>query len=280
MNRIKLLMIIFATMQFQSCFIIKRNPVKDLSNHRKDLTYGMSERAKKDWQFYNRLTRYMWDYDVINQLLEDGADPNYCGGECGWDDHNPLMVITDAWHFTYEAPKNNNYCEEKDYATIKLLYKYNADFNKYPYVWKRVFSWSNEEYQENYEDRPLDVIKDKERKSAYIEDSNRVLRALLECGANPNYKGHPYPFSHKAVIQEKMTGEEAIQYFNSAEATTPLYEAIKKGIDWEPQIDLLLKYGATVDKSCIEAAKLSGDKKMMEKIQKLIESKNKWKHYI
>ena len=165
MNRIKLLMIIFATMQFQSCFIIKRNPVKDFSNHRKDLTYGMSERAKKDWQFYNRLTRYMWDYDVINQLLEDGADPNY--------------------------------------------------------------------------------------------------------------KGHPYPFSHKAVIQEKMTGKEAIQYFNSAEATTPLYEAIKKGIDWETQIDLLLKYGATVDKSCIEAAKLSGDQKMMEKIQKLIESKNK-----
>lgn len=271
MNRIKLLMILFAIMQFQSCFIFKRNPVKELSKYRKDLTYGMSDHAIKDWQFYNRLTRYKWDYDVINQLLEDGVDPNYCGGECGWEDHNPLMVITNAWHFTYELSKNNNFYDEKDYATIKLLYKYGADFNKYPYVWKRVISWSNEKYQEIYEDRPIDVVKNKERKSAYIEDSNRVLRALLECGANPNYKGHPYPFSYKAIIQENMTGEEAMQYFSSAEATTPLYEAIKKGIEWESQVNLLLEYGAKLDDSCLIAAKLSGDEAMVQKIEKFLE---------
>ena len=264
-------MILFASMLFQSCFIFKRNPVKELSKYRKDLTYGMSDQSKKDWQFYNRLTRYKWDYDVINQLLEDGVDPNYCGGECGWEDHNPLMVITNAWHFTYELPKNNNFYDEKDYATIKLLYKYGADFNKYPYVWKRVISWSNEEYQEIYEDSPLDIVKNKERKSAYIEDSNRVLRALLECGANPNYKGHPYPFSYKAIIQENMTSEEAMQYFNSAEATTPLYEAIKKGIEWESQINLLLEYGAKLDDSCLIAAKLSGNEAMLQKIEKLLE---------
>ena len=48
------------------------------------------------------------------------------------------------------------------------------------------------------------------------------------------------------------------------------YEAIKKGMKWESQVDLLLKYGATLDESCLEAAKLSGDEDMIKKIEKLI----------
>ena len=40
---------------------------------------------------------------------------------------------------------------------------------------------------------------------------------------------------------------------------------------WESEIDLLLKYGAIIDESCLEAAKLSGEEAMIEKIQKLFE---------
>ena len=68
-----------------------------------------------------------------------------------------------------------------------------------------------------------------------------------------------------------MTGEEAMQYFSSAEATTPLYEAIKKGIEWESQVNLLLEYGAKLDDSCLIAAKLSGDEAMVKKIEKFLE---------
>jgi hypothetical protein len=42
---------------------------------------------------------------------------------------------------------------------------------------------------------------------------------------------------------------------------------------WESQVDLLLEYGATLDESCREAAKLSGDEAMIQKIEKLLQSR-------
>ena len=42
---------------------------------------------------------------------------------------------------------------------------------------------------------------------------------------------------------------------------------------WESQVDLLLKYGATLDESCLKAAKLSGDEDMIKKIEKLCQKK-------
>lgn len=231
---------------------------------------SISKQAKKDYQFYNSPTRYLWDYEKIKQFLDEGADPDYCKGEYGWTDHNPLMVLTDGPHFTYGDNDNKDYTEEVDYAAIKLLYEYGADFNKYPYVWERVFSWANEDYLDVYKKQPLGISEEKKRKATYVEDCNRIVRALLECGADPNYKGHPYPFSYKAVIRERMTGEQAIEYFNSPEATTPLYEAIKKGMMWESQVDMLLEYGATLDESCLEAARLSGDEAMIEKVERLM----------
>nr|WP_180487091.1 hypothetical protein [Treponema socranskii] len=43
-------------------------------------------------------------------------------------------------------------------------------------------------------------------------------------------------------------------------------------MQWESQVDLLLKYGAAVDESCLEAAKLRGEEAMVEKIQKLFDN--------
>ena len=45
-----------------------------------------------------------------------------------------------------------------------------------------------------------------------------------------------------------------------------------KGSAWESQVDLLLEYGATLDESCLEAARLSGDKAMIEKVERLMKS--------
>ena len=98
------------------------------------------------------------------------------------------------------------------------------------------------------------------------------MRVLLESGANPNLKGHPYPFGKSRWLLF-FTDKKAFKYFNSPEATTPLYEAIKKGMVWESQVDLLLEYGATLDESCLEAAKQSGDEAMIQKIEKLLQSR-------
>lgn len=47
-----------------------------------------------------------------------------------------------------------------------------------------------------------------------------------------------------------------------------------KGLKWESQVDLLLEYGATLDESCLEAARLSGDKAMLEKVERLMKGSN------
>ena len=38
---------------------------------------------------------------------------------------------------------------------------------------------------------------------------------------------------------------------------------------WESQVDLLLEYGAKLDKSCLKAARLSRDEGMIKKIEQL-----------
>ena len=110
-------------------------------------------------------------------------------------------------------------------------------------------------------------------KSYYLSDCNRILRMLLDAGADVNKKGSPIPFQED--ICERISEKKIKQYFNSPEATTPIYEAIKKGSLWESQVDLLLEYGAIVDDSCLEAAKLSGDEAMITKIEKLLNESKK-----
>lgn len=70
------------------------------------------------------------------------------------------------------------------------------------------------------------------QKDCFVEDANRLLQVYLEAGADPNMKGHPFPFgkSRKLLF---FTDKKAFKYFNSNEATTPLYEATKKGMQWE-----------------------------------------------
>ena len=112
------------------------------------------------------------------------------------------------------------------------------------------------------------------RIESYITDSNRVLKLFLDAGADVNRKGSPVPFDYEK--SKKMTEEEVRRHFNSPEATTPLYEAIKKGSKWESQVDLLLEYGAALDESCLEAARLSGDDAMIEKVENLLKISDRY----
>ncbi|MBP5442595.1 MAG: hypothetical protein J6Y60_05085 [Treponema sp.] len=102
----------------------------------------------------------------------------------------------------------------------------------------------------------------------YIEGSNKILKEFLEKGADPNAKGNHRAFDWQ-TYDDNLSYEAFQKMCKDPDATSPLYEAIKKGIKWESQVDLLLEYGAILDESCLEAAKLSGDKEMMEKINSL-----------
>ena len=101
-----------------------------------------------------------------------------------------------------------------------------------------------------------------------IEGSNKILKEFLEKGADPNAKGNHRAFDWQ-TYDDNLSYEAFQKMCKEPDTTSPLYEAIKKGIKWESQVDLLLEYGAILDESCLEAAKLSGDKEMMEKINSL-----------
>ena len=245
---------------------------KTLETVRKNPYFGMSEEQKKQRRFYNALYRYDYDRDLENVItfLDSGFDPNYCYGKCGWIDSNPLLLISEIifikywWQGKYEQGK------EPDVALIKLLLDYGADIHRYPYVWAMTYRKSNKNLENQSTGQPENLAILIE--SSFVDDCNRVLRTYLDNGADVNAKGNHIAFDWQ-TYKEKLPYEEFVKLCNSPEATTPIYEAIKKGMVWESQVDLLLEYGATLDESCREAAKLSGDEAMIQKIEKLLQSR-------
>lgn len=249
--------------------------MKSLEQTRSSL-YGDVPEEKRLLVGFGKRIEHEIDYGTkegettVEDYLAAGCTPNHClNTRDGWQYQNPLMLFnTAALYLTYDK-------ENPDYPDIKvfnLLLKYGANIDKYPYVWASVFchdNWSIEKSKERYKKNELTKELMEKKIKSYIIDSNRVLKLFLDAGANPNRKGSPIPFDNDKCT---VLSEEKIQeYFASPEATTPLYEAIKKGIIWESQVDLLLKYGATLDESCLEAAKLSRDAAMIEKIEQLVE---------
>ena len=205
----------------------------------------------------------------VQDYLDAGCDPNYCLLLAeGWQYRNPLMLFNTAAMYNTAYNKENPTYPDKD--VFNTLVKAGADVGKYPYVWAAVFCHSNRTI-----DRLKSFVGDGQTEAklefqinGFISDSNRVLKLFLDAGADVNRKGNPVPFDYEK--SKKMTEEEVRRHFNSPEATTPLYEAIKKGMLWESQVDLLLEYGAALDESCIEAARLSGDDAMIEKVERLM----------
>ncbi|MBR4790086.1 MAG: hypothetical protein IK024_04245 [Treponema sp.] len=233
-----------------------------------DITNPISKLTKEDY-FKALLTH---NVEKTRVFLDANYDPNRCVVLIGnWEEYNPLLVVVSNRFSCWDVNTNTRKDLETydDVELINLLAEYGADVNLLPYIWKRVYVDSNDFIKSRTEHFPEDIAA--EKTLCLIEDSNRVIKALLDNGADPNYKGHPAPFDEDNYFYYiSMTVKKARRKFKSKKATTPLYEAIKKGMRWESQVDLLLEYGALVDKSCLEAAKLSGDDQMIKKIERII----------
>lgn len=208
-------------------------------------------------------------YTTVQDYLDAGCNPNYCLNLSeGWQFNNPLMLFNTAALYV-------TFIEEKpfypDVTVFGQLMAAGAEINRYPYVWAAVFcrgNWFIDTTINYFKDGQITEEEKNYRIISGIKDRNRVLKLFLDAGADVNRKGSPIPFDFEK--SKRMTEDEVQSYFNSPEATTPLYEAIKKGSAWETQVDLLLQYGARVDETCLEAAKFSGDEKMIKKVEALL----------
>jgi WD40 repeat protein len=223
-------------------------------------------------------------------FMREGYDPNTSSGDQGYMTRNPLNIIAKGFHTTFSRYVSSGLEIPEtlpDVQMLHLLVEAGADVNRRPYVWCRINTYGNhsldsimeqkpfiykggptsysEEWMENFES------KKKLECETFINDANRVLEAFLKAGADPDKRGHAYPYSYKAHLKD-ITDEEADRYF--AKGTRPINEAIKKGMRWESQVDLLLQY-TTLDRDSLKAARDSKDPAMVEKIRKLWNEQNK-----
>lgn len=204
-----------------------------------------------------------------------GLDPDYCLGECGWGDSNPLAVVSEGFYTTYYRTLRGDSIPDPtpDIATLQALVTGGADVNKRPYIWDRVYRHTNKRLNNKWKSARVDgkpVGVEEDVKRYYIRDVNRIIAAFLKAGADPDLLGHPYPFSYEAM-KAKITDEQAQEYFSKG--TRAINEAIAKGMAWESQVDLLLEY-TQLDEESLEAAKRSNDPEMVKKIQILWQKQN------
>jgi hypothetical protein len=247
-----------------------------LEQQEENLTY---EEAKRRTDLYWAVT--VSNVENVKKYMEEGYDPNVCRGE-GWYEATPLNVIAKSFYDTYVRLVQGEEIPEPppDVAMLELLVEAGADVNRRPYIWCRVNTWNNyyldshinskmlrragqpktEAEMEEFEDEKII------EPLYFIADANRVIEAFLKAGADPDMRGHPYPYSLEAK-RARITDKEANEYF--ANGTRPINEAIKKGMRWESQVDLLLQY-TTLDEDSLKAARESKDPAMLAKITGLM----------
>jgi hypothetical protein len=215
------------------------------------------------------------DIEEVQVCLDGGANPDICLSGEGWEQNNPLSVIIRRMYLEYTDVKRGDEVPDPmpDIAIMRLLQKAGADFNRRPFVWETVWTFDKEETdlilrkpEQSYLGVPFATPEEAAEEAAYyVNDANRLVLGLIEGGADPDKRGHPYPYNSD-IEDMFMSEEEADTYF--ARGTRPLNEAIKKGMVWERQVDLLLRY-VRLDEASLEAARESGDPAMVEKITKL-----------
>jgi hypothetical protein len=219
---------------------------------------------------------FAWkDIEEVQVCLDGGANPDMCLSGEGWEQNNPLSVIIRRMYMEYTDIKYGDEVPDPmpDIAIMKILQKAGADFNRRPFVWETVWTFNKEETdtilrkpEMFYIGEPMAAPEEAaEEAKYYVNDTNRLILGLIEGGADPDKPGHPYPYNSDDKDMF-MSDEEANAYF--VKGTRPVNEAIKKGMVWESQVDLLLRY-VKLDEGSLEAARESGDPGMVEKIEKL-----------
>jgi hypothetical protein len=236
--------------------------------------------SKRSYEEQSRLVEMYWtvrvlDVEKVKRLLDEGYDPGKCTGEEGWESGTPLNVVTRSHYTTYGRRLRGEEITDPppDVAVLQLLVAAGADINKRPYVWCRVTEYDNfsiegilnQTTRVMYGDTVVTKAEAEAEAISCVDDVNRVLEALLEAGADPDKLGHIYPYSYEGMMNG-MSDEEANSYF--ANGTRAINEAIKKGMWWESQVDLLLRY-TTLDEASLEAAQESNDPAMIGKINRL-----------
>jgi hypothetical protein len=231
--------------------------------------------TKNNKLFYNAILGS--HVELVRQAMANGAKPDYCKGDVGWSDSDPLDVLVVSFYNTDRMRKVVDAMPNPlpDIEIFNLLKRAGADINRRPYIWHRVFIYGNkfiEEIQlgkDMYGEKTLTSKEIQDKIDCFIIDANRILEAFLTAGADPDKPGHPHPFSSEAM-HAQMTDEQANKYFSKG--TRAINEAIEKGILWESQVDLLLQY-TKLDEESLKAAERSNDPAMVEKIANLWENR-------
>jgi len=253
---------------------------QDKVNTRQNTERITQEEASRWVELYWAIT--IKDTDKVREYMEEGYDPNKCMGEEGWMVKTPLNVVARSFYDTFAMLKIGKEIPEPlpDVAILQSLVEAGANVNERPYIWCRVYTFNQlalkHILREDILYRKKTVAKTDEEIEelniqryeealSFVNVSNRVLEAFLKAGADPDKRGHPYPYSLEAK-RMRITDEEANGYF--AKGTRPINEAIKKGMWWESQVDLLLQY-TTLDEDSLKAAEESKEPAMVEKITRL-----------
>jgi hypothetical protein len=215
------------------------------------------------------------DAEEVREYLAQGYDPDKCLGVTGWASTNPLNVLMAKFYNTYYRIKWNEAIPSPppDVAVLHALIEGGADINRFPFIWYRIHNWDNNMVEQiidgaysKYQDLEKKTLEEAQAEAAsFIKDANRLIEAFLESGADPDKPGHPYPYGYE-VASLGLTDEDVAPYF--AQGSRPINEAIRKGIVWESQVDLLLRY-TSLDEASLEAAQESNDPAMIRKINLL-----------
>ena len=176
------------------------------------------EEARRRVSLRNAIGRY--DTDKVKGYLEEGYDPNKSTGEQGYRDQTPINVIVKSFYTSYTRISSGREIPNPppDLAILQLLIKAGADVNERPYIWCCVFTWNNRFLDSDAERKNLlrtgmppstNAQWEEYRNEKIIEpiyfvnDANRIIEALLKAGADPDKKGHPYPYCQLTKIIAK-----------------------------------------------------------------------------